>query len=54
MNPMSLLTLPASTLQAAFARGDQPSPHGERAERVVTYALTAIVLIAAAMVFLPA
>jgi len=35
MNPMSLMTLPANALKAAYARGLQASTQGERSERVL-------------------
>jgi hypothetical protein len=49
MNPMSLLTLPVSTLQAAWTDGERPNPSAERLERLV--AVCAFTVIAVASVF---
>jgi len=46
MNPMSLLTLPVTTLREASARVDAPAAGGERGERFLALAgcVAAIVL----------
>ena len=53
MNPMALLTLPASTLRAATRHPRQSSPSGERGERrTVRWALAIMALIGGAMILL--
>jgi hypothetical protein len=51
MNPMSLMTLPASALKAVYQRGMQRSTQGERSERVLAnVGLLLILLMTLAMI----
>lgn len=48
MSPMSLLTLPSTTLHEAYQQGEA-SPHGERRERSWGLWGVALVLVATAL-----
>ena len=50
MNPMSLLTLPVTTLREASARVDAPASGGKRGERFLALA-GCVVAIVLALVF---
>lgn len=51
MNPMALLTLPASTLQDAALRRGRASPGGERGERrIAVWGLVVMLSIGVALI----